>query len=138
MQFQTTQDLTAHYKAVANRLRNQPYNPPVKPVVENDPPPVEPKKLLPEEFMATNPAKTFANAQRLIATVCHKHNLEIREIFGCSRLKPVVAARREACWWIIRRLKFSYYASKDIMQMDHTSVMHHVRRFEELNACLPA
>lgn len=65
--------------------------------------------------------------RRLVAAVARNHGLEMADIIGPSRQRPVIAARFECMYRMRVELRMSYLSIAAKLKRDHTSVLHGVR-----------
>lgn len=75
-------------------------------------------------------------ARQIIADTAHRHRLKVSELLGRCRARAYAWPRHEAMW-LIRQLRYPdgshRYSLPQIAAffgMDHTSVLHGVRRHE--------
>lgn len=61
-----------------------------------------------------------------MSAVCKKHRVSSEDIFGKSRLKHIVAARREVIAILHFKYGYDHYMIAHILGIDRTSVMHHL------------
>jgi chromosomal replication initiator protein len=66
-------------------------------------------------------------AERLVKHVAEKRGLRASDITGRSRLAPIVAARHEV-WALLRSSGWSLPAIGREFDVDHTTVLHAVRK----------
>jgi hypothetical protein len=156
LEFETAEDLYAHYQAVAHRIGSRRYVYPVVPVATGftrtaqpfDPsqlaldapvPMVDTVQLTPEEYWAKIEAeglpKSRRAAVRMVEAVAKKHGLSVDDILGPSRKHPIMVARQEAYWWLYRKFDFSAPLTSEIVgNRDHTCVLQGVPRHEARQA----
>jgi chromosomal replication initiation ATPase DnaA len=61
-----------------------------------------------------------------MSKVRRKHGVSAEDVFGKSRLKNIVAARREFIALLYFKYGYDHYTIAHILQMDRTSVLHHL------------
>jgi len=149
LEFQTAEQLYAHYQAVAHRIGSRRYVYPVVPVVKGiparitalAPAPVSKPELIhvkeptPEEFWEKMEAFEYPRsrriAQRMIELIAKKHELNYEDIMGPRRFPKIIAARQEAYWWLHKRFGFSApLTSSMIGGRDHTCVLQGTKKHE--------
>jgi hypothetical protein len=156
LEFQTAEDLYAHYQAVAHRIGSRRYVYPVVPVatgfqrpsapavvappqymegVLDAPAPVVAERVLvaPEEYWlrieAGEVPKSEKTALRMVRLIAEKHKVTVQEILGPSRKNQIMVARQEAYWWLYKKFKFSAPRTSQIIgNRDHTCVLQGVPR----------
>jgi chromosomal replication initiation ATPase DnaA len=58
--------------------------------------------------------------------VRRRHKVSAHDVFGKSRLKHIVAARREFINLLYFKYNYDPYSIAHILDLDHTSVRHHL------------
>lgn len=156
LEFETAEQLYAHYQTVAHRIGSRRYVYPVVPVAtgfaravtpfepaqlvwEAPVPVVDTVRLTPEEYWAKIEAEGLPRSRkaalRMIEAIAWKHKLPVDDIYGPSRRLPIMAARQEAYWWLYRKFEFSApQTSQMIGNRDHTCVLQGVPRHEARRA----
>ena len=71
-------------------------------------------------------------ASRVIDEVCHQHKISHAVMYGASRTKATVTARRECYHTLYNQLGFTMPQIGQIMNRDHSTVSTGLRRHEEL------
>lgn len=69
--------------------------------------------------------------KRILREVSSSSLIHVRDILGKSRSKPIVAARQETCYRMVTELNMSYPAVGRRMGLDHSTVLHSVRKHAE-------
>lgn len=59
--------------------------------------------------------------------ICKRHTVTLKELFARRRYAPMCAARRD-CWCLLRCRGWSFPLIARFWGMDHTTVMHGVRK----------
>lgn len=72
-------------------------------------------------------------AEKLILQVCEEFKVSRAELLGQSRNKEIVPARHEACWRIAKATSLSLPHLGSIFNRDHTSILHAIRRRNEVH-----
>lgn len=65
-------------------------------------------------------------AERILKGVCERHDVTDFDVLGKSRLKRIVQARRELIAIMHFKLGYDHYRIAHTLQMDRTSVLHHL------------
>src|SRR5262249_33696554 len=73
----------------------------------------------------------FAIARGLCAEVCARHGVGPRSIHSGCRLAYLVAARHELIWLIGQSTTWSTTQIGRYMGMDHSSILHAIKKHEE-------
>ena len=90
--------------------------------------PIEPPIISREQYAQVIENLDKADTmERILRCVAAKHGLQPREIKGRSRRKEIVLAKREVCYLCSTRLGRSTPAIGNMLGIDHTSVMYHLR-----------
>lgn len=71
---------------------------------------------------------------RIIRETCDKHGVDPHYVIDQCRWPGVVLARWEIFWRAHKELNLSYNRIAHIFKRDHTTIMHGVKTFEELNS----
>lgn len=71
-------------------------------------------------------------ASNIIGVVARDHKIPVDVLLSGNRQRPVTAARADACVRL-RNLGMSYPAIGKALDLDHTTVIHHVRRRDVLH-----
>lgn len=77
----------------------------------------------------TAAAEAGDEGRRLLLTICDLYGVTPSVVLGDSRLPSAVRARRAACW-LLRTSGLSYPVAGKLLELDHTTVMHHWRAVE--------
>jgi hypothetical protein len=72
-------------------------------------------------------------AEKLIAQVCAEFDVERAELLGQSRSEKIVPIRHEACWRIAKATSLSLPHIGSIFNRDHTSILHAIRRRNDVH-----
>lgn len=72
-------------------------------------------------------------AEKLIGQVCEEFEVSRAELLGQSRNKDIVPARHEACWRIAKATSLSLPHLGSIFNRDHTSILHAIRKRNEVH-----
>jgi hypothetical protein len=72
-------------------------------------------------------------AEKLIVQVCEEFEVSRAELLGQSRNKEIVPARHEACWRIAKATSLSLPHLGSIFNRDHTSILHAIRKRNEVH-----
>lgn len=64
--------------------------------------------------------------ERILNGVCERHDVTDFDVLGKSRLKRIVQARREMIAIMYFKLGYDHYRIAHLLQMDRTSVLHHL------------
>lgn len=72
-------------------------------------------------------------AEKLILQVCEEFEVSRAELLGQSRNKEIVPARHEACWRIAKETSLSLPHIGSIFNRDRTSILHAIRRRNEVH-----
>lgn len=68
----------------------------------------------------------------VLEEVAEKHGLTVTEMLARRRAKPIVHARQEACWRLVKELGYSYpQVARRCNYYDHTTALHAVRKHQE-------
>ena len=70
--------------------------------------------------------------RRIVQQVAERHRVSVQHVLGQSRERRHSRARAEAMFLIRQTGRFSYPQIGRFFSRDHTSVIHAVRRHEEL------
>ena len=71
------------------------------------------------------------NFSSIVRGICLKHSMTLEEIVSRDRSGPKIKARRELFWSIRTKLKWSYPKIGNKFGLNHTTVLHSVRRYNE-------
>jgi len=138
LEFETAEQLYAHYQEVAHRIGSRRYVYPVDPIVTAiaprpastaaPAPEAEPVDPTPEEYwnklLSDELPKSRRAAERMVGLVAKKYGITYEEIVGPSRKSNIVHARQEAYWWLSRRFGFSTITTAQLIGgRDHTCVV---------------
>jgi hypothetical protein len=144
-------DMSAHYRAVKENLRKNVYVP--KPMSEVQDSPVRKKLLVsddrrtrlvvPEKYLDEYKQSikglkesgkiTKLTMREIVKEVAEKHRLKENDLMTPSRRKNIIAARHEAFYRMRHELKMAFPRIAAYFMMDHTTVIHGVRKHEELS-----
>lgn len=72
-------------------------------------------------------------AEKLIGQVCAEFDVSRAELLGQSRSEKIVPVRHEACWRIAKATSLSLPHIGSIFNRDHTSILHAIRRRNEVH-----
>jgi len=97
--------------------------PPRRALPPAPPAPVEP---------APPPKVPLNETQSVIAEIAAKHGLSYAEVADQTRKTKVVNARHEAMWVLRTQHKRSFQFIGRFFKLDHTTVLHGVRRWERM------
>jgi hypothetical protein len=75
--------------------------------------------------------KLPASWRSVLREVAEKHGINEDVILGKSRVKPVCAARQELMWRMRVERKLTFIQIRDLIGMDHSTVMHGVSRHQQ-------
>ena len=150
LEFETPEQLYAHYQEVAHRLSSRRYVYPINPVVTSIAP--RPRLQLmsetqlkieavpsipsPEDYwlklIGENLPLSKSAGERMLHYVAQKHGITYAEIVGASRKSKIVSARQEAYWWLNRQFGFSTLKTAQLIGgRDHTCVVQGVPKHLE-------
>ena len=122
------QEQIEHYKAVRERISGGTAKPKI--VQEIQPEPkirVEPDFSQPEPKIRVEP--DFR--KRIIAECAAEFGITANDILGNSRVAHIVMARRKAAWIFHQRGTMSYPQIGRILNKDHSTIIHAVRRYKQ-------
>lgn len=146
LEFETPEQLYAHYQEVAHRLSSRRYVYPINPVVTSIAP--RPRLQLVPETEAVPPIRSPEDywlkligenlplsksaSERMLHYVAQKHGISYSEIVGASRKSKIVFARQEAYWWLNKQFGFSTLKTAQLIGgRDHTCVVQGVPKHLE-------
>ena len=109
------QEQIEHYKAVRERISSGTAKPKI--VQEIQP---EPKIRVEPDFR-----------KRIIAECAAEFGITANDILGNSRVAHIVMARRKAAWIFHQRGTMSYPQIGRILNKDHSTIIHAVRRYKQ-------
>jgi len=130
-------ELAARYTAASDRLWSRP----PRRVIREHPAPPEPERdwlLIP----ASQPASAYDDAledpslppwKRICIEVAAKHNISYRELISERQHKNLAYARFEAMYRMQRELEMSFPAIGRRLHRHYSTVIHGVKRWEEMN-----
>jgi hypothetical protein len=72
-------------------------------------------------------------AEKLILQVCEEFEVSRAELLGQSRSEKIVPVRHEACWRIAKATSLSLPHLGSIFNRDHTSILHAIRKRNEVH-----
>ena len=147
--FTDVADMSAHYRAVKENLRKNAYVPKVEPRSEVQEAPVRKKLLVSDNGGIVVPQKyldeykqslqglkesgriTKLTMKEIVKEVAEKHGLKADTLMAPSRRKNIISARHEAFYRMRYELKMAFPRIAAYFMMDHTTVLHGVRKHEE-------
>jgi hypothetical protein len=147
IEFQTVDQLHAHYRAVKNRIDSRGYVRSLQSTVARHTPKlygvsVAPQKAepvstgpTPEEYwdklVVEDLPKSRRAAENMLQYVAQKHGLAYEDIVGPLRKAKIVEARQECYWWLNRKFGFSTITTGMLIgNRDHTCVVQGVPKHE--------
>ena len=75
--------------------------------------------------------KKYVSIEQIITTVCNLYEIDKEMLFSRKRTDKVPEARR-VCFFLVRKyLKLSYDKTGAIFKLDHSTAIHHIRKFED-------
>jgi chromosomal replication initiation ATPase DnaA len=77
--------------------------------------------------------KSEANWRRLITKLAEEHGYTYEDVVGRSRKQKLSEARFSIYTYLNSKMKLSVTRIGKLLQKDHTSVMHGVKRWKEMN-----
>jgi len=128
MDFKTPQELRAHYAAIKQRIAAAARAAQIAMAPPPPPPPIppEPKPDLRPPLLAGAPVGPI---REVIEPILQRHELTWLEISSAKRSNRLVACRHE-CMWEMRRAGMSYPTIGTLLNRDHTTVIHGVKKYE--------
>lgn len=87
------------------------------------------------EFIYIPEPITFSTPtwKAIVQEVCEKHKISYADLASARRDRPVVVARREACWRMRKETSMSLpQIGRRLGGKDHTTVLNAIRKYEEM------
>jgi len=121
-------DFRAHYAGVQARLKAASTRAePVKRYEE----PIGPRVVVRDVLSLASIRR--AKWRDIVAEECGRAgNVTLQDILSKRRPGPLAAIRRRICWRIRNETLMSYPQIGKVLNRDHTSVLHHVRKYQKL------
>ncbi|MHC2298170.1 helix-turn-helix domain-containing protein [Rhizobium mongolense] len=142
-QYASEQEIVASYSAVRQRLMNPPRSKPdpkqPAKVIVLDLPPARckmPKDAHVEAFRLWQwrEAQKATSVAYYLRTRCREMDISYKKLMT-SKLRPIVRNRQLLIWEVKQRFKLSMpMIAKHFGGIDHTTVLHAIRKIEELKA----
>jgi chromosomal replication initiation ATPase DnaA len=108
------QEQVEHYKAVRARISGAA----IKPKEKEEPMIVE--RRLEEGFR-----------QKIIRECAEEFGISVKDILGNSRVNHIVMARRKAAWIFYQRGTMSYPQIGRLLNKNHSTIIHAVKKYQE-------